>query len=32
MGKEIEGDFRKRKTFLDSMSAQVILQTYFERA
>jgi len=29
LGKEIEGDFRKRKNFLDSMAAQVILQTYF---
>jgi putative Holliday junction resolvase len=32
MGKEIEGDFRKRKAFLDSMAAKVILQTYFERS
>jgi len=32
LGKEIEGDFRKRKAFLDSMAAQVILQTYFEQA
>ena len=32
MGKEFEGDYRKRKTFLDSVAAQVILQTYFERA
>ena len=31
MGKEFEGDFRKRKAFLDSVAAQVILQTYFER-
>ena len=31
MGKEIEGDFRKRKAFLDSMAAKVILQTYFEQ-
>ncbi len=31
-GKEIEGDFRKRKTFLDSVAAQVILQTFFERS
>ena len=31
MGKEIEGDFRKRKAFLDSMAAAVILRTYFER-
>jgi putative Holliday junction resolvase len=29
MGKEIEHDFRKRKAFLDSMAAQVILQSYF---
>jgi len=32
MGREIEGDFRKRKTFLDSVAAQVILQTYFEQS
>lgn len=31
MGKEIEGDFRKRKKFLDSVAAQVILQAYFAR-
>lgn len=31
MGKEFAGDFRKRKTFLDSVSAQVILQTYFDQ-
>jgi len=31
MAREIEGDFRKRKKFLDSVSAQVILQTYFEQ-
>lgn len=31
MGKEMQGDFRKRKSFLDSLSAQVILQTYFEQ-
>jgi putative holliday junction resolvase len=30
-GKEIEPDFRKRKAFLDSMSAQEILRDYFER-
>ncbi|MBN2399306.1 MAG: Holliday junction resolvase RuvX [Candidatus Aminicenantes bacterium] len=32
MGKAIEGDFRKRKTFLDSVAAQVILKTFFERS
>jgi len=32
MGKEIEPDFRKRKVHLDSMAAQVILQTYFEQS
>ena len=32
LGKEIEADFRKRKAFLDSMAAQVILQTYFEQS
>jgi putative Holliday junction resolvase len=32
LGKEIEGDFRKRKAFLDSMAAKVILQTYFEQS
>jgi putative Holliday junction resolvase len=32
MGKEIESDFRKRKKFLDSMAAQVILQSYFEQS
>jgi putative Holliday junction resolvase len=31
MAKEIEHDFRKRKKFLDSVAAQVILQAYFER-
>ncbi len=31
MAKEIEHDFRKRKKFLDSVAAQVILQTYFEQ-
>jgi putative Holliday junction resolvase len=31
MGKEIQNDFRKRKAFLDSLAAQVILQNYFER-
>jgi len=28
---EFEGDFRKRMAFLDSVSAQVILRTYFEQ-
>jgi putative Holliday junction resolvase len=31
MAKEIEHDFRKRKKFLDSVAAQVILQAYFEQ-
>ncbi|MEI6614198.1 MAG: Holliday junction resolvase RuvX [Chrysiogenales bacterium] len=31
MGKEVQGDFRKRKLFLDGLSAQVILQNYFEQ-
>jgi putative Holliday junction resolvase len=31
LGKEMQGDFRKRKTFLDALSAQVILQNYFEQ-
>ena len=31
MGKEIEPDFRKRKKFLDSVAAQVILESYFEQ-
>ncbi|HSQ35943.1 MAG TPA: Holliday junction resolvase RuvX [Candidatus Binatia bacterium] len=31
MGKEFEGNFRKRKVFLDSVAAQVILRTFFER-
>lgn len=30
LGREIESDFRKRRKFLDSVSAQVILQNYFE--
>ncbi len=30
LGKEIEGDFRKRRKFLDSLAAQVILRHYFE--
>ncbi len=29
MGKEVQRDFRKRKAFLDSVAAQVILQEYF---
>lgn len=31
LAKEMEPDFRKRKSFLDSLAAQVILQNYFER-
>jgi putative Holliday junction resolvase len=31
LAKEMEPDFRKRKSFLDSMAAQVILQNYFEQ-
>ena len=31
MGKEIEHDFRKRRKFLDSMAAQVILESFFEK-
>ena len=31
MGKEMQSDFRKRKLFLDGLSAQVILQNYFEQ-
>ena len=31
LGKEMQGDFRKRKLFLDGLSAQVILQYYFEQ-
>jgi putative holliday junction resolvase len=30
MGKEIVNDYRQRKTFLDSLAAQVILQNFFE--
>jgi len=30
-GKEIQKDFRKRQAFLDALSAQAILQTYFEQ-
>jgi putative Holliday junction resolvase len=32
LAKEIEGDFRKRKSFLDSMAAQVILENYFKQS
>jgi len=31
MGKEIEPDFRKRRKFLDSVAAQVILESFFEK-
>jgi putative Holliday junction resolvase len=31
MGKEIANDYHRRKTFLDSLSAQVILQIFFEQ-
>jgi len=31
LAKDMEPDFRKRKSFLDSMAAQVILQNYFEQ-
>jgi putative Holliday junction resolvase len=31
MSKEIQNDFRKRKSMLDGISAQVILQNYFEQ-
>ena len=31
MGKEMVNDYRRRKTFLDSLAAQVILQNFFER-
>ena len=31
MGKEIEGDFRKRRKFLDSVAAQIILESFFEK-
>ncbi len=31
MSKEVQRDFRKRKAFLDSVAAQVILQNYFAR-
>lgn len=31
MGKEMVNDYRQRKTFLDSLAAQVILQNFFEQ-
>jgi putative Holliday junction resolvase len=31
MAKEIEPDFRKRRKFLDSVAAQVILESFFEK-
>ncbi len=31
LAKEIERDFRRRKAFLDSVAAQLILETYFEQ-
>jgi putative Holliday junction resolvase len=31
MGREMQSDFRKRKLYLDALSAQVILQNYFEQ-
>ncbi|MDD8013754.1 MAG: Holliday junction resolvase RuvX [Acidobacteriota bacterium] len=31
MGKEFENDFRKRRKFLDSVAAQVILQDYLSQ-
>jgi putative Holliday junction resolvase len=31
LAKEIESDFRRRKSFLDSMAAQVILENYFSQ-
>jgi putative Holliday junction resolvase len=31
MGKEMRDDFRRRKDFLDALSAQLILRDYFER-
>ncbi len=31
MGRKIEGDFRKRRKFLDSVAAQVILERFFEK-
>ncbi|MBU4267529.1 MAG: Holliday junction resolvase RuvX [Acidobacteria bacterium] len=32
MSKDIPSDFRTRKTFLDALAAQVILQNYFEHS
>ncbi len=31
LGKEIENDFRKRRKFLDSVAAKVILESFFEK-
>ena len=31
MAGEVEGDFRKRRKFLDSVAAQVILERFFEK-
>lgn len=31
LGKEMRHDFRKRRTFIDSLAAQLILQRYFEK-
>ena len=31
LGKGIENDFRKRRKFLDSVAAQVILESFFEK-
>lgn len=31
MGKEMVNNYRRRKTFLDSLAAQVILQNFFEQ-
>jgi putative Holliday junction resolvase len=31
LGKEMASDYRRRKTFLDSLAAQVILQNFFEQ-
>ena len=31
MGKEMVNDYRQRKTFLDSLAAQVILQNFFKQ-
>jgi putative Holliday junction resolvase len=31
MGRELSANYRRRKTFLDSLAAQVILKNYFEQ-